>query len=134
MERYSQRSIDPAGKAEETALMPTVYRRAAARRDLIEHFVYLAENAGLDVAERFLASAAASFNDLAGQPMIGAPLTLRRPELAGMRKWRINDFDNYLVFYLPPCRRRVHRTGAARSEGLVEFVGNRIVGSSVIET
>ena len=37
--------------------MPTVYRRAAARRDLIEHFVYLAENAGLDVAERFLASA-----------------------------------------------------------------------------
>ena len=81
--------------------MPTVYRRAAARRDLIEHFVYLAENAGLDVAERFLASAAASFNDLAGQPMIAAPLRLRRPELAGMRKWRINDFDNYLVFYLP---------------------------------
>ncbi len=31
-------------------------------------------------------------------------LTSRRPpcpELAGMRKWRINDFDNYLIFYLP---------------------------------
>lgn len=27
--------------------MPKVYQHAAARRDLIEHFVYLAENAGL---------------------------------------------------------------------------------------
>ncbi|TRZ67284.1 MAG: type II toxin-antitoxin system RelE/ParE family toxin [Rhodocyclaceae bacterium] len=33
--------------------------------------------------------------------MIGSPMTLRNPELAGMRKWRINDFDNYLIFYLP---------------------------------
>lgn len=31
--------------------MPTVYQRAAARNDLVEHFVYLAENAGLNVAE-----------------------------------------------------------------------------------
>ena len=69
LERYTQRSIGPAGKAEETALTPTVCRRAAARRDLIEHFVYLAENAGLDVAERFLTRAAASFNDLAAQLM-----------------------------------------------------------------
>ena len=34
--------------------MPTVTQREAARRDLVEHFVYLAENAGMDVAERFL--------------------------------------------------------------------------------
>jgi len=81
--------------------MATVYQRAAARRDLIEHFVYLAENAGLDTAERFLANAEASFSDLAGQPMIGAPLTLRHPDLAGMRKWRVKDFDNHLVFYQP---------------------------------
>lgn len=81
--------------------MPKVYQRAVARRDLVEHFVYLAENAGLDIAERFLTNAATSFNELADQPMIGSPLTLRHPELAGMRKWRVNDFDNYLVFYLP---------------------------------
>ena len=81
--------------------MPKVYQRAAARRDLVEHFVYLAEHAGLEVAECFLANAAASFNELSGQPMMGAPLTLRHPELAAMRKWRVKDFDNYLVFYLP---------------------------------
>jgi toxin ParE1/3/4 len=81
--------------------MSMVYRRAAARRDLVEHFVYLAENASLGVAERFLTNAEASFNDLAGQPMIGTSLTLRHPELAGMRAWRVKDFDNVLIFYLP---------------------------------
>ncbi|MFZ2650141.1 MAG: type II toxin-antitoxin system RelE/ParE family toxin [Burkholderiaceae bacterium] len=81
--------------------MPKVYQRAAARRDLVEHFVYLAENAGLNTAERFLTNAEVSFNDLAGQPMIGMALTLRHPDLAGLRKWRVNDFDNYLIFYLP---------------------------------
>ncbi len=81
--------------------MPKVYQSAAARRDLVEHFVYLAEHAGVDTAERFLAKAAASFNELADQPMIGAPLTLGHLELAGLRKWRVEDFDNHLIFYLP---------------------------------
>lgn len=81
--------------------MPKVYQRAAARRDLVEHFIYLAENVDPEIAERFLAMAEASFNDLTGQPMIGVPLTLRHPDLAGLRKWRVNDFDNFLIFYLP---------------------------------
>ena len=33
--------------------MPKVYQRAAARRDLVDHFVYLAENAGLDAGSAF---------------------------------------------------------------------------------
>ena len=33
--------------------------------------------------------------------MIGAPLTLKHPDLAGMRKWRVKDFDNHLIFYAP---------------------------------
>ena len=81
--------------------MPTVYQRAAARRDLVEQFVYLAEQAGLDTAERFLTNAEASFNDVARQPMIGAPLTLRHPNLAGIRKWHIKDFEHHLIFYTP---------------------------------
>jgi toxin ParE1/3/4 len=68
---------------------------------LVEHFVYLAENAGLDTAERFLACAQNSFNDLASQPTIGAPLRLHHADLAGMRKWRVKDFNNHLIFYLP---------------------------------
>ena len=66
--------------------MPTITHRAAARRDLIEHFVYLAEDAGLDVAERFLTNAEASFNDLAQQPRMGAPLALKHPDLADVRQ------------------------------------------------
>jgi toxin ParE1/3/4 len=81
--------------------MPTVTKREAARRDLVEHFVYLAEEAGLDVAERFLANAEATFNDLAQQPEMGAPLTLKNPALANLRKWRVKGFDNHLVFYEP---------------------------------
>jgi toxin ParE1/3/4 len=81
--------------------MPTVSQREAARRDIVEHFVYLAEEAGLDAAERFLTNAEARFNDLAQQPQMGAPLTLKRPDLANVRKWRVKGFDNHLVFYEP---------------------------------
>ena len=81
--------------------MPVVRRREAARRDLVEHFVYLAENASLDTAERFLSLAEATFEDLARQPGVGAPLNLKQPDLANIRKWRVKDFDNHLVFYEP---------------------------------
>ncbi|MBW8831155.1 MAG: type II toxin-antitoxin system RelE/ParE family toxin [Burkholderiales bacterium] len=81
--------------------MPQVTQREAARRDLVEHFVYLAENAGLDVAERFLTNAEASFNDLVQQPRMGAPLNLKHPVLVNIRKWRVKGFENHLVFYEP---------------------------------
>ncbi|HEY9067556.1 MAG TPA: type II toxin-antitoxin system RelE/ParE family toxin [Burkholderiaceae bacterium] len=81
--------------------MPKVYQRATARRDLVDHFVYLAENAGVGTAERFLTQVEASFDALAAHPEIGALLTFRSSDLAGLRKWRVNEFDNYLVFYKP---------------------------------
>ena len=81
--------------------MSKVYQRDRARRDLVEHFVYLADNASHDVAERFLTNAQTSFDELASSPLSGSPLTLRNPALAGMRKWRVKDFDNLLIFYLP---------------------------------
>ncbi len=81
--------------------MAQAFRRPAARRDLIANYVYLADNAGEAVADRFLARAEATFDDLLRQPMIGAPLKLRHPDLTGIRKWRVNDFDNHLIFYLP---------------------------------
>jgi toxin ParE1/3/4 len=33
--------------------MPKVYQHAAARRDLVEHFIYLAESAGLGSRSSF---------------------------------------------------------------------------------
>jgi toxin ParE1/3/4 len=41
--------------------MARVYQRASARRELIQHFVHLAEAAGNETADRFLANARASF-------------------------------------------------------------------------
>jgi toxin ParE1/3/4 len=81
--------------------MQKIYQRQQARRDLVEYFVYLADNASLTIAERFLTSSETSFKELALNPLIGSPLTLRNPRLAGMRKWHIKDFDNMLIFYIP---------------------------------
>jgi toxin ParE1/3/4 len=81
--------------------MPRVFKRAAARRDLVQHYVYLAENAGDAVADRFLACAETSFVELSEHPQMGAALTLRRTELGAIRKWRIREFENFLIFYEP---------------------------------
>jgi toxin ParE1/3/4 len=63
--------------------------------------VYLAEHASIETAERFLLNADKSFSDLSRQPEMGAPLALRQPKLAGLRKWVVSGFENVLIFYLP---------------------------------
>jgi toxin ParE1/3/4 len=81
--------------------MPRVFKRAAAIGDLVEHYVHLEEQAGERLADRFLASAEVSFVALSEHPEMGSALKLQRPEFAAMRKWRIRDFDNFLIFYEP---------------------------------
>lgn len=82
--------------------MPSaVYKRQSAERDLVEHYVYLAEHAGIEIAERFLSNADESFDELSRHPEMGAPLSLRSPKLAGLRKWQVSGFDNLLIFYMP---------------------------------
>jgi len=56
--------------------MGQVFKHAAAKRDLVEHFVYLAENASLAIADRFLLQAEKSFSDLANHPAMGVELAL----------------------------------------------------------
>ncbi len=48
-----------------------------------------------------LGNARVSFEDLAEQPRVGAPLRLSNPALENIRKWRVSRFENYLVFNLP---------------------------------
>jgi toxin ParE1/3/4 len=81
--------------------MPQVTQRQIARNDLIEHFIYLAENAGLDIADRFLTNAETPFNLLAEQPKLGVALALRSSDLTGLRKWHVKDFEDVLIFYQP---------------------------------
>jgi toxin ParE1/3/4 len=79
----------------------SIRKRARAKRDLVEHYVYLAERAGIETAERFLLNAEESFDDLSRHPAMGAPLALRSPKLAGLRKWPVSGFENVLIFYVP---------------------------------
>ena len=81
--------------------MATVHKRASAKRDLIEDYVFLAEHAGTETAGRFLSSADESFSDLARHPEMGTTLSLLDPRLTGLRKWRVNGFEKFLIFYLP---------------------------------
>lgn len=101
-----------------------VYKRHAARRSLVQHFVYLAENARLDTADRFPTNAERCFVELAQQPEIGSPLALKRSELAGMRRWRVPDSENFLVFYLASRGRHLRGSRTLCGARLVEFAGD----------
>jgi toxin ParE1/3/4 len=81
--------------------VPVAHKRARAKRDIVEHYVYLAEHGDIDTAQRFLANAGETFSDLSRNPHMGAPLSWRSPKLAELRKWRVSGFENFLVFYLP---------------------------------
>lgn len=61
--------------------MARVFQRAAAKRDLSDHFVLLCENASMDVARRFLQAANVSFQTLAKMPELGAQRTFRNQRL-----------------------------------------------------
>ena len=81
--------------------MPKIYKRTLAKNDLVECYVYLAENVSIDIADEFLKNAEASFNELAMNPFMGSPLLLQNLKLDGIRKWRVKKFINILIFYKP---------------------------------
>src|SRR5216110_2105055 len=73
----------------------------AARRDFIIHYVYLAENAGLDVAKRFRQAVESAYAQLAERPGMGAPAKVRQKKHANVRIWPIREFKEYLIAYKP---------------------------------
>lgn len=82
--------------------MARVLKREAARRDLIAQWVWYAENAGIEVADRFLAAVESTATTLARQPEIGIPLPLKKAALRGMRRFPVSDgFEKILIFYFP---------------------------------
>jgi len=81
--------------------MARAVQRPAARRDFIIHYVYLAENAGLDVAKRFRQAVESAYAQLAERPGMGAPAKVRQRKHAGIRIWRVHEFEEYLIAYRP---------------------------------
>ena len=80
--------------------MPTIKRTPQAKRDLLEHVLYLAEiNPGL--VDRFIDASEIAFEKLAQMPLKGKPQSFQSPKLKDVRRWFIPGFDKYLVFYRP---------------------------------
>jgi toxin ParE1/3/4 len=109
--------------------MPQVTQRQIARNDLIEHFIYLAENAGLDIADRFLTNAETTFNLLAEQPNLGVALALRSSDLTGLRKWHVKDFEDVLLYLSATPRWCGDCPCSAWDAGLVEVAEIRCLPS-----
>jgi len=87
--------------------MARAVQRPAARRDFIIHYVYLAENGGLETAKRFRLAVEKTYAELAEMPGMGAPGKVRQGKHSGVRLWRVRDFEAYLIAYRP------HRGGVA---------------------
>jgi toxin ParE1/3/4 len=73
--------------------------RPKAWLDIEESMTWLREQASKETAIRFWQRTQETFAALARQPGIGRP----RPDLkpAGLRSWRVERFEKWLVFYLP---------------------------------
>jgi toxin ParE1/3/4 len=69
--------------------------------DIEDYADYLARNASLDVALRFLAAADETFSLLATQPNIGWHARLRTPALGTLRMFRVAGFERMLILYRP---------------------------------
>jgi toxin ParE1/3/4 len=78
-----------------------VTNRPRARLDLLEQFVYLGEQAGVEWAERYLAAVEETCRQLAKFPLSGAPFDSGIERFAGVRRVPVKGFEKYLIFYMP---------------------------------
>ncbi len=86
-----------------------------ARADLVEIAAFIAED-NPEAAERFLHAAEAAFSMIASLPSLGRTFRFQSPAAHGMRVWRVEGFERYLIVY---------RAGAARIEIVRVLHGSR---------
>ena len=55
----------------------------------------------IDAADRFLEAAHETFGKLARMPGMGRRRQFSEPRLSELRSFRVDGFDNYLIFYAP---------------------------------
>lgn len=77
-----------------------IFRTEAAISDLDEQAKYI-QRESPHAAIRFLAAAEAAFQRLAAMPELGQRQEFERRELAGLRVWQVQGFENHLIFYRP---------------------------------
>ena len=82
-------------------MKPAFAFRPRARLDLLEQFLYLADQATVEVAERYFTAVDRTWARLAKQPLSGTPYASGVAPLEGMRRVPVVGFRAYLLFYMP---------------------------------
>jgi toxin ParE1/3/4 len=75
-----------------------IFVRHDAELDAFGYFEYIQQH-NPDAAFRFLAAIDRTIEGLAVQPLKGRPRKFRGRDLKNVRSWRVDDFENYLIFY-----------------------------------
>ena len=73
---------------------------SAARRDILDQFLYLTDENVPRVAERFIDAVDESIAKLTKRPLMGAPKKLKDPRLQGLRVWPVSGFEAVRIYYL----------------------------------
>lgn len=82
--------------------MSEVTKQPQASEDLIEIATYLyTVNPLSDASERFLSATERAFTQLAQMPGMGVAYASPFGVAAGLRRWPVPGFRNYLIFYRP---------------------------------
>lgn len=85
--------------------MKRIFRRARATEHVLEQADYLAREANLDTAFRFLDALELAFKKLLEHPRIGPARPMLHPRLADIRSWLVPGFEDHIIFY------RTHEEG-----------------------
>ena len=75
-----------------------VFVRHDAELDAFGYFQYIHEN-NPEAAFHFLEAIDCTIENLALQPLKGRLRKFRGRDLKNIRSWRVDDFENYLIFY-----------------------------------
>ena len=78
----------------------SVQKMQQAHADLLEIADYIAAD-NPEAAERFLDAAEEAFTRLAAMPSIGQTVPFHSTVAHGIRVWRVEGFERYLIFYQP---------------------------------
>src|ERR1043166_101552 len=79
--------------------MPShVQKMPQAAADLVEIAAFIAED-NPEAAERFLHAAEAAFGMMASMPSVGRVYRVQSPAAQGMRVWRVEGFERYVILY-----------------------------------
>ena len=79
---------------------PRASIRPAAREDLYEQFLYLADR-DRQIAWQFLQAVEATVDTLVDSPDLGIRYESARGRFRDLRVWKANRFKNHLIFYRP---------------------------------